>query len=153
MLDRARQLAAAVPRGEHRRLDLLLAVRAGLRPRGDLRDGLERRTRRSACPLHSLDERADMGKVAQPVPVMLSRALELFTTQLLRSAGDVADLRGARTLTPSHLATVIQTDSRMDFLRTLVEKVPRAETATSKKPGEEVIKKPARGAKDRKSVV
>ena len=55
--------------------------------------------------------------------------------------------RDCRTLTPSHLASVIQSDSRMDFLRTLVEKVPRAEAATSKTPLDLVTKKPARGAK------
>ena len=45
----------------------------------------------------------DVGKVAQPVPVIISRALELFVENLLKKANDITSQRGARTLTPSHL--------------------------------------------------
>ena len=45
----------------------------------------------------------DVGKVAAPVPVIISRALELFAETLLKKANNVTNARGARTLTPSHL--------------------------------------------------
>ena len=45
----------------------------------------------------------EVGKVAQPVPVIISRALELFVENLLKKANDITSQRGARTLTPSHL--------------------------------------------------
>ena len=45
----------------------------------------------------------DVGKVAAAVPVLISKSLELFAEKLLRSANDVIERRGARTLTPSHL--------------------------------------------------
>ncbi len=45
----------------------------------------------------------DVGKVAAAVPVVISRALELFAEALLRSANSALEARLARTLTPSHL--------------------------------------------------
>ena len=45
----------------------------------------------------------EVGKVAAPVPVIISRALELFTEALLMRARKVTAQRGARTLTPSHM--------------------------------------------------
>ena len=45
----------------------------------------------------------EVGKVAAPVPVIISRALELFAETLLQRARKVSGQRGARTLTPSHL--------------------------------------------------
>ncbi len=45
----------------------------------------------------------EVGKVAAAVPVIISRALELFVENLLSSVNDVVGQRGARTLTPSHL--------------------------------------------------
>ena len=45
----------------------------------------------------------DVGKVAAPVPVIISRALELFAETLLKKANGVTTARGARTLAPSHL--------------------------------------------------
>jgi histone H3/H4 len=45
----------------------------------------------------------DVGKVAAAVPVIISRALELFVETLLKKANAVTSSRSARTLTPSHL--------------------------------------------------
>ena len=45
----------------------------------------------------------EVGKVAAPVPVIISRALEMFAETLLHRARKVTSQRGARTLTPSHL--------------------------------------------------
>ena len=45
----------------------------------------------------------EIGKVAAAVPVIISRALELFVETLLKNANTVIANRGARTLTQSHL--------------------------------------------------
>jgi len=66
----------------------------------------------------------EVGKVAQPVPVIISRALELFVENLLKKANDITSQRGARTLTPSHLKMCIKSESRFDFLKELVSTVP-----------------------------
>ena len=62
--------------------------------------------------------------MAAPVPVIISRALEMFAETLLGSAKRVTSQRGARTLTPSHLKFCIQSEARFDFLRDLVSGVP-----------------------------
>jgi len=66
----------------------------------------------------------DVGKVAQPVPVIISRALELFVENLLKKTNDITTQRGARTLTPSHLKMCIKSEKRFDFLKELVSSVP-----------------------------
>ena len=45
----------------------------------------------------------DVGKIAGPAPVVMSKALELFVAQLVRVCADVATLHGAKTVTGSHL--------------------------------------------------
>ena len=45
----------------------------------------------------------EVGKVAAAVPVIISRALELFVENMLKKTNEVTSRRGARTLTPSHL--------------------------------------------------
>lgn len=66
----------------------------------------------------------EVGKVAAPVPVIISRALEMFAETLLQRARKVTSQRGARTLTPSHLKFCIQSETRFDFLKDLVSSVP-----------------------------
>ena len=61
-----------------------------------------------------------MGKLAQPVPVMVARSLELFAKSLLLAAGRVAEQAGAKTLSPVHLKTAVEEDERMDFLKSKV---------------------------------
>lgn len=66
----------------------------------------------------------EVGKVAQAVPVIISRALELFADNLLNQANKVTLRRGARTLTPSHLKFCIENEGKFDFLRDMVANVP-----------------------------
>jgi histone H3/H4 len=67
-----------------------------------------------------MKQNEDIGKVAQAVPAMISRALELFNTMLVQKAGEVAHHRGAKTLTKEHVVEVIKEDPRLDFLSHLV---------------------------------
>jgi len=68
----------------------------------------------------------EVGKVAAPVPAVISRALELFAEQLLRQARDMTVSRGSRTLSPAHLKQCIMGERRFDFLKELVENIPDA---------------------------
>eukprot|EP00092_Neocalanus_flemingeri_P107996 GFUD01138621.1.p1 GENE.GFUD01138621.1~~GFUD01138621.1.p1 ORF type:complete len:223 (-),score=72.50 GFUD01138621.1:68-736(-) len=63
----------------------------------------------------------DIGKVAQAVPAMLARALELFSSILVQQAGMVTKERNAKTMSQEHVVTAIKEDSRLDFLLHLVE--------------------------------
>eukprot|EP00092_Neocalanus_flemingeri_P022252 GFUD01024131.1.p1 GENE.GFUD01024131.1~~GFUD01024131.1.p1 ORF type:complete len:227 (-),score=72.79 GFUD01024131.1:51-731(-) len=63
----------------------------------------------------------DIGKMAQAVPAMLARALELFSSMLVQQAGTVTEERNAKTLTQEHVVVAIKEDTRLDFLLPLVE--------------------------------
>jgi len=82
----------------------------------------------------------EVGKLAQPVPVMVARSLELFAKSLLLAAGKVAEQSGAKTLTPVHLKTAVEEDERLDFLKDKVEDVSR--------PGGDTLGKHRTGVKD-----
>lgn len=88
----------------------------------------------------------EVGKVAAPVPVIISRALELFAEALLTRANDVTSKRGARTLTPSHLKLCIETERKFDFLRELVSSVPDLQDEEGEGEGEILLPlQPSRG--------
>ncbi|XP_014679951.1 PREDICTED: dr1-associated corepressor-like [Priapulus caudatus] len=69
-----------------------------------------------------LDE--DVGKVAAPVPVIISRSLELFVESLLTKTSANTLSKNARTLSAAHLKQTILSETRFDFLKDLVAKVP-----------------------------
>lgn len=66
----------------------------------------------------------EVGKIAQAVPVIISRTLELFVESLLTKSSSITSLRNAKTLSPSHLKQCIISESRFDFLKDLVKMVP-----------------------------
>ncbi|KAJ8405768.1 hypothetical protein AAFF_G00312050 [Aldrovandia affinis] len=66
----------------------------------------------------------EIGKVAAPVPVIISRALELFLESLLTKACQVTQSRNAKTMTTSHLKQCIELEQQFDFLKDLVVAVP-----------------------------
>ncbi|XP_058129918.1 uncharacterized protein DDB_G0271670 [Anopheles ziemanni] len=66
----------------------------------------------------------EVGKVAQAVPVIISRTLELFVESLLTKTLKVTNARNAKTLSPSHMKQCIISESRFDFLRDLVKNIP-----------------------------
>lgn len=66
----------------------------------------------------------EIGKVAAAVPVIISRALELFLESLLRKACNVTQSRNAKTMTTSHLKQCIELEQQFDFLKDLVAAVP-----------------------------
>jgi hypothetical protein len=66
----------------------------------------------------------EVGKIAQAVPVIISRTLELFVESLLKKSSNITNSRNAKTLSPSHLKQCIMSESRFDFLKDLVKTVP-----------------------------
>ncbi|XP_034953724.1 dr1-associated corepressor isoform X1 [Zootoca vivipara] len=66
----------------------------------------------------------EIGKVAAAVPVIISRALELFLESLLKKACHVTQSRNAKTMTTSHLKQCIELEQQFDFLKDLVASVP-----------------------------
>lgn len=66
----------------------------------------------------------EVGKVAAPVPVIISRALELFVEALVKNSSEITKARNAKTLTTSHLKACILADSHFQFLHELVSNVP-----------------------------
>ncbi|XP_053212072.1 myotubularin-related protein DDB_G0290005-like [Panonychus citri] len=66
----------------------------------------------------------EVGKVAAVVPLIISRALELFVESLLTESSKITKSRNARTLTPSHLKACITSNSQFSFLREFVSTIP-----------------------------
>lgn len=66
----------------------------------------------------------EVGKVAQAVPVIISRTLELFVESLLTKAMQITSAKNAKTLSPSHMKQCILSESRFDFLKDLVKSLP-----------------------------
>ncbi|XP_043484781.1 dr1-associated corepressor [Leptopilina heterotoma] len=66
----------------------------------------------------------EVGKVAQAVPVIISRTLELFVHSLLTKTMQVTNSKNAKTLSPSHMKQCILSESRFDFLKDLVKGLP-----------------------------
>ncbi|XP_005191737.2 dr1-associated corepressor homolog [Musca domestica] len=66
----------------------------------------------------------EVGKVAQAVPIIISRTLELFVESLLTKTLKITNSRNAKTLSTSHMKQCIMSEQRFDFLRELVRNIP-----------------------------
>uniref|UniRef100_A0A6M2FC23 Transcription factor CBF/NF-Y/archaeal histone domain-containing protein n=1 Tax=Populus davidiana TaxID=266767 RepID=A0A6M2FC23_9ROSI len=66
----------------------------------------------------------DVGKIAMAVPLLVSKALELFLQDLCDRTYEITLKRGAKTLNSLHLKQCVQTFNVFDFLREIVCKVP-----------------------------
>lgn len=66
----------------------------------------------------------EVGKIAQAVPIIISRTLELFVESLLTKSSQITLARNAKTLSPTHLKQCIMSESRFDFLKDLVKNIP-----------------------------
>ncbi|KAG7206785.1 hypothetical protein KM043_000697 [Ampulex compressa] len=66
----------------------------------------------------------EVGKVAQAVPIIISRTLELFVHSLLTKTMQITSAKNAKTLSPSHMKQCILSESRFDFLKDLVKALP-----------------------------
>lgn len=71
----------------------------------------------------------EVGKVAAVVPLIISRALELFVESLLTESSKITISRNARTLTPLHLKACISSNSQFSFLKDFVATIPDIPTS------------------------
>ncbi|KAH9404858.1 PREDICTED: cell wall protein RBR3-like [Rhagoletis zephyria] len=71
----------------------------------------------------------EVGKVAQVVPIIISKSLEIFVEQLLQSSAEVTRSRNARTLTPTHIKTSILQKPEFGFLREIAQGIPDVSSA------------------------
>ncbi|XP_077056271.1 uncharacterized protein LOC143708857 [Siphateles boraxobius] len=89
----------------------------------------------------------EIGKVAAAVPVIISRALELFLESLLTKACHVTQSRNAKTMTTSHLKQCIELEQQFDFLKDLVASVPDMQGDGDENHTDPADKIPRRGRK------
>lgn len=66
----------------------------------------------------------DVGKIALPVPLLVSKALELFLQTLCNRTCEITLQRGAKTISAAHLKQCVQRFNVFDFLREIVDKAP-----------------------------
>ncbi|KAI3869500.1 hypothetical protein MKX03_033223 [Papaver bracteatum] len=66
----------------------------------------------------------DVGKIALAVPLLVSKALELFLQDLCDRTYDLTLRRGAKTMSSLHLKQCVQSFNVFDFLKEIVSKVP-----------------------------
>ncbi|XP_011304809.1 nuclear transcription factor Y subunit C-7 [Fopius arisanus] len=76
----------------------------------------------------------EVGKVAQAVPIIISRTLELFVHSLLTKTMQITNAKNAKTLSPSHMKQCILSESRFDFLKDLVKCLPDVSGADDEVP-------------------
>ncbi|KAJ4771870.1 hypothetical protein LUZ62_038363 [Rhynchospora pubera] len=66
----------------------------------------------------------DVGKIAMAVPVLVSKALEMFLQDLCDRTYSITLQRGMKTMSSQHLKQCVHGFSHYDFLREIVSKVP-----------------------------
>lgn len=66
----------------------------------------------------------EVGKVAQAVPVIVSKALEMFMQSLIDETSKETRSRNAKKMSMAHLKRTICTVEQFDFLKEIVAKVP-----------------------------
>lgn len=95
----------------------------------------------------------EIGKVAAAVPVIVSRAIELFLQSLVERTAELTRERSAKTLTSGHLKRCIEGVRHFDFLKEQVSSIPDI-TANEEEDSSDAVKpkkqKPALACKKRK---
>lgn len=84
----------------------------------------------------------DVGKVAQVVPVIISKAVELFMASLIQEASRHTIETGHKRVVPGHLRMAIKGNTMFDFLEQHVEKIPDPVHVENRQPEERKIRKP-----------
>ena len=90
----------------------------------------------------------DVGKVAQVVPVIISKGLELFMASLVEESAGAAVRTGHKRVLPGHLKLAITGNSMFDFLEPNVENIPEPVRVEAKQQTED---KKVRKPKQKKS--
>lgn len=78
----------------------------------------------------------DVGKVGQVVPVIISKAVELFMASMVAEASRHTVETGHKRVIPGHLKMAVKGNSMFDFLEPNVEKIPDPIHVESRQPEE-----------------
>ena len=97
----------------------------------------------------------DVGRVEKLTPIALSKALELYLTDLLAAAAKESGGSGT-SVQPHHLRRAIDKDPKFDFLKDVVKDVPIPEgpdsLAAAARPAKKKARQPTvKGARKRKA--
>ncbi|XP_048830731.1 dr1-associated corepressor [Brienomyrus brachyistius] len=63
----------------------------------------------------------EVGRIAMAVPVIISRALEMFLKSLLNKTNQITQSKHSRIMTIAHMKQCIDTEKLFDFLKDLAE--------------------------------
>ncbi|XP_072555280.1 dr1-associated corepressor [Paramormyrops kingsleyae] len=63
----------------------------------------------------------EVGRIATAVPVIISRALEMFLKSLLNKTNQITQSKHSRIMTIAHMKQCIDTEKLFDFLKDLAE--------------------------------
>eukprot|EP00253_Pinus_taeda_P034452 PITA_34452 len=83
----------------------------------------------------------DISRIALPVPLLVSKALELFLQKLCDRTCEITLQRGAKTISAAHLKQCVQRFNVFDFLREIVNKVPDMRSSDSLGEGKNGIRR------------
>eukprot|EP01125_Pyxidicula_operculata_P022506 TRINITY_DN922_c0_g1_i2.p1 TRINITY_DN922_c0_g1~~TRINITY_DN922_c0_g1_i2.p1 ORF type:complete len:121 (+),score=10.59 TRINITY_DN922_c0_g1_i2:389-751(+) len=76
----------------------------------------------------------EVGKIAKDTPVLVSKALELFVTQLITQSADLSVTKNSNSIHPCYIKQCINKNDMWDFLKDVVESVPDTEPDVKKTP-------------------
>lgn len=110
------------------------------KPAPGVEEGIEVKTKFPVARIKRImqaDE--DVGKVAQVTPTAVSKALELFMISVITKSANEARNVSAKRVTAAHLKNVVMKESQLDFLKTIVEKVPDAPAPKKDEDSEEGV--------------
>eukprot|EP01111_Echinosteliopsis_oligospora_P001942 TRINITY_DN1282_c3_g1_i1.p1 TRINITY_DN1282_c3_g1~~TRINITY_DN1282_c3_g1_i1.p1 ORF type:complete len:110 (-),score=15.21 TRINITY_DN1282_c3_g1_i1:631-960(-) len=77
----------------------------------------------------------EVGKIALATPILISKCLELFLSNLLDKTSVITKSRNAKVMSVSHLKQCITSESTFDFLKDIVENVPDHDPEKNEKRG------------------
>ena len=95
----------------------------------------------------------DVGKVAQIVPVIISKALELFMDSVVKEASKHAHETGHKRVIPGHIKLAVQRNAMFDFLEPNIEKIPDPIQVEVKSKSEDKKQKKSRSRKTDENAV
>jgi len=75
----------------------------------------------------------EVGKIAQATPVLISKCIELFMSDLVEKSCNVARSKKSRILNVSHMKQCVREEPEYDFLRELVDSVPDSVESETRK--------------------
>ncbi|XP_055027825.1 uncharacterized protein [Misgurnus anguillicaudatus] len=77
----------------------------------------------------------EVGRIATAVPVIISKALEIFLKSLITMTSKITQSRNSRVMSINHMKQCIHSEKLFDFLKDLADQASAASTSESKTKG------------------